>query len=503
MTRKLLIAVCAASLWAGCRGRSGPARRLPASITVELGAPGPPVDAALAARLSSIGAQSFFLPAVAGSAEGESVAFAAVERSDPASLPGVVYLEVGGTGDFDPPLRRDSKRVASALWEALGPAVRHPSPRVAGVHLAWRVRDSTEGYASILDFVRRRLPPNWTLSVSVDTRIPESGRNRWKSVAQKTDFLVANLFGRRPDVRPEGLRFQASLEDLADLEVPVYAGFAPQGWGVVRMPDGAPGPFIPDGAVNELSKDRRFDFSFGDVLTDPDEDVYVFTAKQEARLPRERTVPAGSTVTFREARVSDLLRSLADAKAAPGKVIRFASLSDGSHLFGMKTLEEVLFGRDLRPRLAFSVGSVDGGLALVAVNPNAEWSALSRINNWVDLRIEGARVFDLRPGEFDRFVFLDEKGRPVTAARARTIRLFENFVAPGESIATGPIRVSGRPAMSASAHLTLPDGKTLVVPDSRIDVPAETAVSAGEKNANRVERGARRERQAVERKPHR
>jgi hypothetical protein len=471
MTRKLLLAVCAASLWAGCRGRVGPGRRLPASITIELGAPGSPVDAALSARLSSIGAESFFLPAVAGSAEGESVAFAAIERSDPGSLPGATYLEVVGSGDFDPPLKRDPKKVASELWDALGPVVRRPSPRVAGVHLSWRVRDSTEGYAALLDLVRRRLPPNWTLSVSVDRKIPENGRDRWKSVARKADFLVANLFGRRPDDRPEGLRLQASLEDLTDLDLPVYAGFAPQGWGVVRMPDGAPGPFLPDGAINELSKDRRLDFSFGDVLSDPDEDVYVFTAKQEVRLPRERTVPAGSTVTFREARVSDLVRSLADAKAAPGKVIRLSSLSDGGHLFGMKTLEEVLLGRELRPRLAFSAGHVEGGLALVAVNPNAEWSALSRINNWIDLRVDGVRVLDVRPGDFDRFVFLDEKGRPVTPARARTIRLFENFVAPGESIATGPIRVSGRPALSASAHLTLPDGKTLVVPDARIDLP--------------------------------
>jgi hypothetical protein len=374
---------------------------------------------------------------------------------------------------------------------------------VAGVHLAWRVRDATEGYATLLEIVRRHLPANWTLSVSVDTKIPENGRDRWKAAARKTDFLVANLFGRRPDARPEGLRLQASLEDLADLDLPVYAGFAPQGWGVVRMPDGAPGPILPDGAINDLSKDRRFDFSFGDVVSDPDEDVSVFTAKQEARLPRERTVPAGSTVTFREVRVADLVRSLADAKAAPGKVIRLASLSDETHLFGMKTLEEVLFGRDLRPRLVFSARNVEGGLALVAANPNAEWSSLSRINNWIDLRIDGARVLDVRPGDFDRFVFLDEKGKPVTAARARTIRMFENFVAPGESIATGPIRVSGRPAMSASAHLTLPDGKTLVLPDARIEAPAAApSASAGEKSPNRVERGTRRERQAVESKPH-
>jgi len=126
------------------------------------------------------------------------------------------------------------------------------------------------------------------------------------------------------------------------------------------------------------------------------------------------------------------------------------------------------------------------------------------LNNWIDLRVEGARVLDLRPGQFDRFLFLDERGRPVTPARARTVRLFANFLGPGETVSTGSIRLSGSGAMFASAHLTLPDGKIVVVPESRVAFPeAGSAASAGEKNADGIEIGARRERQPVERKPHR
>lgn len=504
MTRRILwAALCAVSALAGCRGRPDLARRLPNAIAIELGTPGPAVDAALSARLSAMGAESFFLPAVAATAVGESVAFAPVAGADPSALPGAVYLEVSGTGDFDPALARDPRKVVAALWDALAPAVGRPSPRVAGVHLAWRVRGSAEGYASVIEVLRRRLPSQWTLSVSVDVRLPEEARKRWGTVARKADFLVANVFGRRPDVAPEGFRLQAALEDLADLGVPVYAGFAPQGWGVVRTPGAVPGPIVPDGAISGLSRDRGFDFSFGDVLSDPDEDVYVFTAKREARVPRERTVPAGSTVTFRERRVSDLVRSLAEAKAAPGKVIRLASLSAEGHLFGVKTLEDLLLGRDLRPGLAFSVRNGGAVLQLVALNPAATWSSLSRLNNWIDLRVDGARVLDVRPGEFDRFLFLDERGRPVTAARARTVRLFVNFVGPGEAVGTGPLRVSGRPALFASAHLTLPDGKLLAVAESPVGESAAGVPSAGEQGANGVEGGARRERQPVERKPRR
>jgi hypothetical protein len=190
-------------------------------------------------------------------------------------------------------------------------------------------------------------------------------------------------------------------------------------------------------------------------------------------------------VTFRERRVSDLVRSLADAKAAPGKVIRLASLSDESHLFGMKALEEILLGRDLRPRLAFSLRNIDGAAALSMVNSNAEWSSLSRMNNWVDLRIGGARLLDIRPGQFDRFVFLDERGRPVTPARARTVRLFANFVAPWESIATGPIRMSGPGCRVRPDAPGREDGRR-----ARIADRGAGGIS-GRKSANEVERGAR------------
>jgi len=172
---------------------------------------------------------------------GESAVFAAVASRDPGSLAGDVYWEVTGRGDFDGPLHRDPKKVAAELLRVLDPMVRRSPNRIAGIHLSWRVRDASDGYALVLQSIRRRIPAGWTLSAAVEGRLPEAARNRWKSAARKTDFLVADVFGRREDVDPAGFRLGASLDDLVDLGVPVYAGFAPQGRGVVVLPGRPPG----------------------------------------------------------------------------------------------------------------------------------------------------------------------------------------------------------------------------------------------------------------------
>jgi hypothetical protein len=138
----------------------------------------------------------------------------------------------------------------------------------------------------------------------------------------------------------------------------------------------------------------------------------------------------------------------------------------------------------------------------VAVNIAPECSSLSRLNNWIDVRVDGARILDVRPGDFDRFLFLDANGRPVGVARAHTIRLFENFVAPGESMATGPIRLAGAAPIFASAHLVLPDGRTVTVPETRVEGAANGG-SAADEAASPIQHGAGRKREPVERKPHR
>jgi hypothetical protein len=286
----------------------------------------------------------------------------------------------------------------------------------------------------------------------------------WQAVARNASFLLAEIFGRGEDADPSGCVYAASLEDAGGLRVPVYAGYAPQGWGVLRASDGAPRGIVSDAALNELSEDRRFDFAFGDVLSDPDENVYVFSALRPAVSPRwDGTAHRGDTITFRERRTGDFTKALAEGRTAAGKVVRLASFEDDGRWNGFGVLEDVLLGRSLEPKLAFS-RSADG--AVVAVNTAAESSDLSRINTWIDVAVRGARILDVRPGDFDRFLFLDERGRPIAASRARTIRFFENFIGAGESMRTGPIRMSGRAQLSVSAHVATLDGGVLATPET-------------------------------------
>jgi hypothetical protein len=460
--RIFALAVVAATALAGCRRSGGNGRVLPSAVSIEFSESRAGVPPDLAPRLAAIGAKSFFVPAVAARASGESVAFEAL--SAPKSpLPGRVYLEVAGRGDFDRALDRNAGRVAAGLWRVLGPATKASWGSVAGVHLAWRVAASARGEALVLGELRSRLPRSWTLSAAIDSRISEKDVKGWRAAGKNADFLVAETFGRGADADPDGFVYSASLEDSAGLGAPVYAGYAPQGWGVIRDAGGAPAGTVADSAINDLSEDGRFDFAFGDVLSDPDENVYVFTRHRSGApaVWRGEASP-GDTITFRERRVADFTKALSEGRAAPGKVVRLASLSDDGRLIGFGVLEDVLLGRRLDPTLAFS--RADGN-AVLAVNTGPEFSELSKINNWIDVRIDGAaRVLDSRPGDFDRFLFLDAQGRPTVGPKARTIRFFESFVAPGESMRTGPIRLEGPAGMSVSAHVMLPDGRVMSIP---------------------------------------
>ncbi len=494
--RGLLLASLMVAL-AGCRGHGGSRRQIPSGMSIELPA-GAAVPVGLSPRLAAIGARAFFVPAVAGRAQGDRVTF---ERLPPSRLPpgAPVYLEVTGRGDFTAALDRDSDRVAAALWEALAPAAVPGAGRVAGVHLAWGFRATSKGPAALMRALRLRLPPAFTLSASIDSRLSDAERKSWRGVARVADFVVVQTLGRGESADLAGTRYEGRLADARELGIPIIAGYAPQGWGVRRASDGSLQGVVPDSAVNELSEDRRFDFSFGDLLKQTDEDVYIFSARAEARSRRwEGPAFPGSTIAFRQRRVADLTQSMAEARSAAGKLVRLASLEDDGRLIGFGVLEDIVLGRRLEPRLTFSRSGPGSGIVFVAVNTSPESSALSRWNNWVDLRIAGARIGEVRPGDFDRYLFLDERARPVAAFRARTVRLFENFVAPEESMSTGIVRLSGPAEIFASAHLTLADGTVVKVPESRVE-----AAGSAEQSASGIERGSGGKRQPVEGKPHR
>jgi hypothetical protein len=499
INRRLTGAILAALAAAGCGGRGAHSGRvIPAQIVIEFGAGPAAVPEALAPRLATMGVKSFFVPAVRARAEGASVQFEKLPApSAPYPLP--VYLEVSGVGDFDPYFRLQKERAADAIWRNLAAAASSSAyGKIQGVHLALRVSRSGSEYAQALAALRKRMKGEESLSAGVYSNLDEESRKGWNDVVRRVDFLVPVIFGRVRDTDPEGFRVSASLKEFSSPDTPVCAGFSPQGWGVVKSASSQGPQTVPDILINDLSEDRRFEFSFGSILTDEDENVYIFTARQSvSNAGWGAPMEPNDSVTFRERRISDLTAALAGARFASAKVVQLDSLDDQDHLIGFSVLEDMLLGRPLDPRLVISRSGTPGNATVMALNAKAEFSELSRIGNWIDVRVENAQISDVRPGDFDRFEYLDEEGKRAVAARARTIRFYENFVAPGESMTAGPIHYTGQAKFFGSFHITLPDGRTTQTPEAEMESFPEASQSApksAQPGHGRAERAPRRKR---------
>ena len=438
--------------------------------------------------------RSVFVPAVEIDVERGAPRFEPVPPPDSA-YPFPVYLVVRGNDDLDSYLKAAAGRAGEEIWKAIQPAL--SSGRygdIAGVHLDLRVADAAGEYVSALGSIRSRLARSMTLSASVETKLTEDQARKWRSVGRVVDFLVPVVYGRLGAPGTEGARVAGSAAQALEIGRSAFPEYCPQGWGLFQ-PGSGPARAVSDASINELSEDRRFDFEFGSLLSDADENVYVFRARQGGSRADGGTGPfePGDTITFWENRLSDFTQSLSDPLAARGKVIRLRSLDDEDRLIGFSAIEDILLGRKLEPKLTFSRSAGQGEVTFFVLNSSPECSELSRLNNWVDLRMDGGRLLDIHPGDFDRFQFLDAAGKQSIAGRARTIRFFENFVAPGESMTAGPIRYSGDAAFFASAHVTLPDGKVLDVAESPVfEVPSGGPPPSARKPAGRSKSGLRR-----------
>jgi len=480
---------------AGCGGGvDGPRRRNPAGISIDFSEGASSVPAELLPRLKAIGVRSVFVPAVALEFERGAPRFEPVPP--PASAyPFPVYLVVRGSGDLDSYLKAAAGRAGEEIWKAIAPAL--SSGRygdIAGVHLDLRVADAAGEYVSALGSIRSRLARSMTLSASMESKLSEDQVRKWRSVGREVDFLVPAFYGRVGAPGTEGARVSGSPAQAMEIGRSVFPEYCPQGWGLFQ-PRGGPARSVSDSSINDLSEDRRFDFEFGSLLSDADENVYIFRARQAGARAAGGigAFEPGDTVTFWENRLSDFTQSLSDPLASRGKILRLRSLDDEDRLIGFSAIEDILLGRRLEPKLSFSRSAGQGEVAFLVLNSSPECSELSRLNNWVDLRMDGGRLLDIHPGDFDRFEFLDAAGKQSIASRARTIRFFENFVAPGESMTAGPIRYSGDATFFASAHVTLPDGKVLDVRESRVvEVPASEPPPSAQKPAGRPKSGVRR-----------
>jgi hypothetical protein len=70
-------------------------------------------------------------------------------------------------------------------------------------------------------------------------------------------------------------------------------------------------------------------------------------------------------------------------------------------------------------------------------------SVVSQIQNWVEVDVAPARVWDVETGGFERWEAHDDHDRPVTPGRASRVRLYETFIAPLERFEPARLRLRG------------------------------------------------------------
>jgi hypothetical protein len=464
----------------GCRNLASRRKaQAPTGVAIEFRDSAPVLTGDEVARLRTVGVHSLFLAAGEVAPSGGGVEWTEVA---PPKAPSVfpVTLVVTAREPFGAAIASDpdsfARSVSIHLRKALEAAERYG--KIDGVHLEIPVEPTDDhAYAEAVRKLRALLPPGLRISVALYRTAGPEERKAERELVGAADLVVVYAFGRIPQADSPGIPAHADAHTVDSYGVPMLIGFVPGGSATVADAGGDTRGVLGDSILNALSEDSRFDFSFGSVLSGEPENVYIFTAERDCRLESLSLRP-GDTVTFRLRSAADLLNavgeSLTGRRNALGSLFVLSGVGGGQSLLGFDVLEDVLLGRPVQPQFALTLADQaehrgEMRFAVSLTNQKAEFSALSRLNNWIDVEIQGGTLVDARNGGFDRFELLDARGGSASPRNARHVRFFENFIAPGEHIVSGPILVRGNPKgfrVTARGQVSLPDSTTLQIPET-------------------------------------
>lgn len=132
---------------------------------------------------------------------------------------------------------------------------------------------------------------------------------------------------------------------------------------------------------------------------------------------------------------------------------------------GQSTLLAYLDGNGPEPRVSIKTQRSGSILRVTAENTSAFGSAVSRFGNWIEVDGGDRALVAEDRGDFDGIVvgtttgggFQRTSGGSITA-----VHLLENFIAPGESLRSGRIRLAARNAeVTIRWHIQLSDGREI------------------------------------------
>jgi hypothetical protein len=284
-----------------------------------------------------------------------------------------------------------------------------------------------------------RLPRDVALTWSLRRPPPseEKPREAIQALASRVDGFVAFVFGDDNGADPA---FTDSLGKLW------WAGYEPAGGGVLRRKSGE-SVRVPESALDGLTNDPRMELVQEVPWNEEKGWEFSLRATHDVRAGG-LDLAAGDSVTFTFPSLADMrARFESDRKGrrfARGRVVVFEGRSDAGRLFPIASLPDALAGRRGAPDLLVWE-SPEGGrvLRVGAENASVNASLLSRVENWIEVDVAPARIWDVEPGAFDRWEVYDAAGRRVSPGRASRVRLFETFVAPRESLSPARLQVRG------------------------------------------------------------
>ncbi|HSB64491.1 MAG TPA: hypothetical protein VLJ18_10015 [Thermoanaerobaculia bacterium] len=365
--------------------------------------------------------------------------------------------------------------------------------RVEGVHFhLWPSPELAKDLGAALAAARKGL------GVPVSVTVPPSAQpEKWKPLAGAASEALVLAFGQRPELGGQ-LVSDWSEENARAFPLPfrllvVFGGYGRAGDGTTFA-----GRILPDGMIDDFSKDHSLDFDFGQVFSSEPGTVCIFKPKAGTR--GSSLAGDGGYARFHSLTIAEGVRFLASAGrwSVPnlrGRVFLVEGVPKDGHLVGYPAVRALLTGKPLEARLEVEAVPGESGhgsteFAVHATNAGPTPTDLSHYNNWIQIRVEGGTVALVKPGDFDRYEQLTSEAdgyKPTSSSRAVVARLFENIFAPGEGNLSGAIRVAGaHPRVFLSWHLTLPDGKATSGPEIEAAVtPPPAAAPAPKKRGRR------------------
>lgn len=430
----------------GSERRAGDVAPTPRRMVVWLDADG--VDAETAGRLAASGVDQLVVRRGAVLLSGRAPVVQMLPNPVvEGSIPTAVALEVRGLAS------KTDDHAADAVWSAL-------EADFGGQLPSELILDLPDTGPSAADFVRR-LAQQSGLAVVPVLSISQLQTDEGRAVAETAHRCIVPVFGSQgadlrglDDLGTQPLKARlAAIRDL-DIRIRIAVALRPRtepevsAW--AEDVDG-----LTDGEVAEIKRSSALDRSF---------------AIRRPVTWGGVAFAAGQTLAVSWVDTSKLNLYLGESQRMVLPEIGgwdLVSLPPPGNNLGLDREELIgyLAGEGPDPAVDVRVGRSGRSVTVSVVNPSPFRSAVTGFGNWVQLELERGALVTSSRGNFDRVILGSVRSgewQPNPPGGPNAVRFVETYLAPGEELKTGTIRLpSSRSRITVRWQIQLSDGRTV------------------------------------------